>query len=133
MLPSCGQPRNKRCHLSFPSLKMCCFTVCTSSLAVGERVEDLSCQHARSLGENFRADTLTIKSRVHCKIQGVSTLVTMATCIISAAAHLSSCRVRKLHAWIKQQMYGDSLQDAERIRENIIVMGIVYPSLEPIA
>ena len=30
-------------------------------------------------------------------------------------------------------MYGDSLQGAERLRESIIVMGIVYPSLEPIA
>ena len=83
MLLSCGQPRNKRCHLSFSSLvpKISCLTVCTSSLAVGERVEDLPCQHARSLGENCRTDTLTIKSGVHCKIQGVSTLVTMATCL----------------------------------------------------
>ena len=90
MLLSCGQPRNKRYHLSFPSLEISRLTVCTSPLAVGERVEDLPCQHARSLGENCRTDTLTIKSGVHCKIQGVSTLVTMAT------LYMGSCSFKQL-------------------------------------
>lgn len=44
MLPRSGQPRNKRCHFSFLSLGIN-LTVCISSLAVGERTEDLPCQY----------------------------------------------------------------------------------------